>query len=112
MRAPPLAILVLLAACGSPPGKTAKEPSPAPLTEIRSARITLPDDTQTFGDPVLDAHCTACHSATMVLYQPPLNRKAWEGVVTKMREAYKAPIDQAQTDAIVDALMAKAPSRR
>ncbi|WP_157222385.1 cytochrome c [Novosphingobium sp. AP12] len=89
---------------------------PAPLTAIQSSSITLPTDEQTFGAgqdaALLDRSCLACHSASMILYQPPLTRKQWTATVDKMREAYRAPIEARDTEAIVDALMAKAPSSR
>lgn len=114
--------LALLAACGSQPDEAAslaqqkKEPAPAPLAELRSAAIALPEDTQSFGTgpqaELLGQSCLACHSASMILYQPKLTRKQWTATVGKMREAYGAPLDPARTEAIVDALMAKAPSRK
>lgn len=114
--------LALLAACGPQPDKSAKsagedrEPVPAPLAAISSASITLPPDEQTFGAgpeaALLDRSCLACHSASMILYQPPLSRKQWTATVEKMREAYRAPIEAGDTQAIVDALMAKAPSSK
>lgn len=117
-----LAASILLAACGSPPAQPDRAPSRAgstkavPLTTIRSDSIALPDDGETFGEgaqaALLDANCTACHSVTMVRYQPPLTAKQWTGTVDKMRQAYHAPIDPAQTEAIVDALMVLAPSRK
>ncbi|WP_404481858.1 cytochrome c [Novosphingobium sp. BL-52-GroH] len=113
-----LLALGLLAACSSQPDATRREAAavPAPLGAIRSASITLPPDEQTFGDDpqaeTLNGKCLACHSATMVLYQPPLNRKQWTATVDKMREAYRAPIEAGETDAIVSALLAKAPSRQ
>lgn len=117
---PALAASILLAACGSQPAQPDQAPSragstkAAPLTMIRSDSIALPDDGETFGDgaqaALLDTNCIACHSVTMIRYQPPLTAKQWTGTVEKMREAFHAPIDPAQTEAIVDALMALAPS--
>lgn len=111
-----MSALALVAGCTGQAREVAPSANaPAPLARLRPAAIELPADEASFGaDPageVLDGACLACHSASMVLYQPPLDRKQWTGVVTKMREAYHAPIDEADTAAIVDALMAKAPAR-
>lgn len=107
--------LGLVAACGGKPSGEA-EATVAPLAMIRSDSIALPADEETFGDDpqaaVLNGKCLACHSVTMIRYQPPLDRKQWTATVDKMREAYRAPIEPGETVAIVDALMAKAPSRR
>ena len=111
--------LGLLGACGGEPQKAVPsggaEASVAPLAMIRSESIVLPADEETFGAgpqaALLNGKCLACHSVTMIRYQPPLNRKQWTATVDKMREAYHAPIEPGETEVIVDALMAKAPSR-
>jgi hypothetical protein len=117
---PPLLALTLLAGCGSPSeapeAETVAETTETrPLASIQKASITLPDDAETFGEgahaDVLNRNCLACHSVSMVRYQPPLSRKQWTATVTKMREAYGAPIEARETGAIVDALMATAPSK-
>ena len=54
-------------------------------------------------DPV-NANCTACHSAEMVLTQPPLSKAAWQGEVTKMAKVYKASLDEKDIPAIVEYL--------
>ena len=45
------------------------------------------------------------HSAGMVLGQPAQPRAVWQAEVDKMREAYKAPIDSGDVDAIVNYLV-------
>lgn len=121
-KLPLLLSLALLAGCGSPTetpeaetAASADTPTFRPLASIQKAGITLPDDAETFGeDPhalVLNRNCLACHSVSMVRYQPPLTRKQWTATVTKMREAYGAPIEAGETDAVVDALMATAPAK-
>jgi hypothetical protein len=50
-------------------------------------------------------NCLSCHSAGMVLNQPPLPRATWEAEVNKMREAYKAPVPDEDVKPIVDYLM-------
>ncbi|MFC0206306.1 cytochrome C nitrite reductase [Novosphingobium soli] len=108
---------LVLAACGGPaptPQETAEARPSAMSGALRSQTITLPDDTLTFaaagGDAVLDQHCIACHSTTMVLYQPPLKREQWAATVKKMREAYGAPITPDQDAAVVDALLKLRPA--
>jgi hypothetical protein len=109
-----MAACALLAGCGSKQRSDAPEPAAtqsgaAPLASITSASITLPDDEETFGEgadgALLNRTCLACHSVTMVRYQPALNRKQWTATVTKMREAYGAPFDKSETPTIVDALL-------
>lgn len=117
-----LAALALLSACNAAPepddiaSQEASQPTFAPLASIRTAGITLPADDETFaagpqGD-LLNRNCLACHSKAMVHYQPPLTRQQWTATVDKMRTAYGAPIEPAETQAIVDALMSTAPARR
>lgn len=116
----PIVALALLAGCGSrsdaPNSDTLAETTQfQPLASIQKASITLPDDAETFGEgphaDVLNRNCLACHSVSMVRTQPPLTRKQWTATVTKMREAYSAPVEASQTEAIVDALMATAPAK-
>ena len=37
----------------------------------------------------------------MILAQPPLSAEQWQATVTKMREAYHAPVPEADDSAIV-----------
>lgn len=112
--------LLLTMACDGEPQKV--QPSPvspgaktvfAPVVALRSDNITLPPDDQNFGEgaqaALLNSKCTACHSTTMIRYQPRLDRKQWTAIVDKMRDAYRAPIAPGETEAIVDALVALAP---
>jgi hypothetical protein len=74
-------------------------------TTLRSVSVEFPTSDRTFpGGAEADAinnNCLACHSAGMVLTQPTLTQTAWQGVVEKMRETYKAPIAAADAPAIV-----------
>ena len=100
MRAAVLTIAVLLAGCDTPPDVT-----------FSDAAITLPDEPLELppgpGMAALAENCTACHSPSMMFQQPPLPRDKWEGIVTKMIEVYKAPVDPAAAPRIVDYLMAR-----
>lgn len=101
MRRAPLLSVLLLAACTRAP-----EP-PAPI-EIRTVKVELPDDAVTFEGPhadLLNGNCTACHSAEMALTQPDLTAEQWTATVKKMREVYKAPIDEADVPRIATALV-------
>ena len=51
------------------------------------------------------ANCVACHSAEYMLYQPPTApRPYWDAMVKRMKQVFKAPIDDADMPAIVDYL--------
>jgi cytochrome c5 len=78
------------------------------LSSFTSVNVDLPFGDRVFPDgPNADAinnSCLACHSAGMVLTQPPLPRKVWEAEVEKMRNVYKAPVADEDVKAIVDYL--------
>ncbi|MGO8855853.1 MAG: c-type cytochrome [Steroidobacteraceae bacterium] len=44
--------------------------------------------------------CLICHSAGMVLRQPPLTREEWAGEINKMRNVFGAPLPADQVDAL------------
>jgi len=74
-------------------------------TTLRSVSVEFPTGNRTFPGGVeadaINNNCLACHSSGMVLNQPALTRGAWQGVVEKMRETYKAPIAAPDVPAIV-----------
>jgi cytochrome c5 len=75
---------------------------------LKSVNVDLPPGDRMFperpGSEVANNNCLACHSAGMVLTQPALSKAQWHEEVEKMRNAYKAPIDPKDVDAIVDYL--------
>lgn len=85
-----------------------------------SDSISLPEETAAVpaaaGGDVITAHCTACHSAEMILNQPQLNAEKWQATIDKMRGVYKAPIAPAEDKALIAALTAlpnqKAPDQQ
>jgi mono/diheme cytochrome c family protein len=89
----------------------ATTPSPAPSivaaagVTLHSDSFTLPSSDRVFpGGAAADAingNCVSCHSAGMVLNQPPLSKAAWQSEVAKMRDMYKAPIAAEDVPAIV-----------
>lgn len=76
---------------------------------LKSVSVELPIGSDAFPGPdaqMIAANCLACHSAGMVLTQPSLSRATWGEIVEKMIHVYKAPIGQAEVEAIVDYLQA------
>ena len=52
------------------------------------------------GADIANGQCLICHSAGMVLRQPPLSQDEWAGEINKMRSAYGAPIPADQVEAL------------
>jgi mono/diheme cytochrome c family protein len=52
------------------------------------------------GADIANGQCLVCHSAGMVLRQPPLSQDDWAGEINKMRSAYGAPIPADQVEAL------------
>jgi len=51
------------------------------------------------------AQCVSCHSAEYMKYQPATAPRAyWEAMVKRMKDVFKAPINDADMPAIVDYL--------
>jgi len=81
----------------------------APQVAFADTSIALPDDPLELppgpGAEAVIANCTACHSPSTMLQQPRLSRDKWLSTITKMREVYKAPIDEAAIPEIADYLL-------
>jgi mono/diheme cytochrome c family protein len=52
------------------------------------------------GADIANGQCLICHSAGMVLRQPPLTQDQWTGEIEKMRSAYGAPLPADQVEAL------------
>src|SRR3982074_3078528 len=80
----------------------------AQLDELISPNLEVPSSDTMFragpGADAMNGNCLACHSADHMLNQPTLPRKAWQEVVDKMINAYKAPITPQDAATIVDYL--------
>ena len=94
----------------APPPAAAPAAAPAPSVSgggftLTSASIALPEDDPPYpagpGADLMNANCTACHSAAMALTQPALSEAQWTATVTKMRDTYKAAIADKDIPAIV-----------
>jgi len=71
---------------------------------LTSQKVQWPQDDQEFSGPgadVVNGACLACHSAEMVFAQPKLPAATWTAEVNKMRKVFKAPIADADVEAIV-----------
>jgi cytochrome c5 len=77
---------------------------------LKSVEVTFPQSDRGLpegpGRDVVQSNCFTCHSAGMILTQPPLPRAGWEAEVAKMRNVYKARVDDKDVPAIVDYLTA------
>jgi mono/diheme cytochrome c family protein len=100
-----LIITCVLAGCvtGAADSPSAKSPTltPPPWPLVK---VDLPVSNAYFpagdGADVANAQCLICHSAGMVLRQPPLTQKEWTGEINKMRNSYGAPLPANQAEAL------------
>ncbi|MGF7160423.1 mono/diheme cytochrome c family protein [Rhodoligotrophos appendicifer] len=80
-----------------------------PLSDFTSVSVELPEADRLFPDgpgaEAMNANCLACHSAGMVLSQPPLPQAAWLAIIRKMQSAYKAPVDETDVELILNYLV-------
>jgi mono/diheme cytochrome c family protein len=101
------ASLFAILAAAALAASAAQAKAPATLTSVD---VTLPDDSQSLPNgPGLETtqnNCTGCHSPGMILNQPAMPQAAWQAEVTKMRNVYKAPVDDKDVAAIVGYLTA------
>ncbi len=71
-------------------------------------RVELPASDEPFpsgdGADIASSQCLTCHSAGMVLTQPPLKKDEWRAEIMKMRSAYGAPIPEDQVDGLAEYL--------
>ena len=71
-------------------------------------RVELPANDASFpagsGADIANSQCLICHSAGMVLTQPPLKKDEWRAEIMKMRSAYGAPIPEDQVEGLAEYL--------
>jgi cytochrome c5 len=77
---------------------------------LKSVSVTFPQSTRSLPDgpglATVQANCLSCHSAGMILVQPAMPQAAWAAEVAKMRNVYKAPVDDKDMPTIVGYLAA------
>jgi mono/diheme cytochrome c family protein len=75
-----------------------------PVQTWTKVEVRLPVSEAVFppgnGADIANGQCLVCHSAGMVLRQPPLSQDDWAGEINKMRSAYGAPIPADQVEAL------------
>jgi len=81
-------------------------------TAAEEKRVTLPADNAYAqlrpgpGSDLAQTQCQFCHSTDYIVMQPRGDAKQWDGVVTKMRKVFGAPISDGDARAITEYLSA------
>jgi mono/diheme cytochrome c family protein len=82
----------------------AKEAAKGPIQKWTKVSVDLPTSQVSFppgnGSVIANAYCLICHSAGMVLRQPPLTQDEWTVEINKMRNAFGAPLPADQVEAL------------
>jgi mono/diheme cytochrome c family protein len=106
-------VAILVMASGAVWWSLAKADSPAGKKNLASrpwtiVRVEWPASDEIFppgvGADIAASQCVICHSAGMVLRQPPLTKDEWRAEIIKMRSAYGAPIPDDQVDGLSEYL--------
>jgi mono/diheme cytochrome c family protein len=106
-------VAILVMASGAAWWSFAKADSPAGKKDLTSrqwaiVRVELPANDENFppgvGADIAASQCLICHSAGMVLRQPPLTKDEWRAEILKMRSAYGAPLPDDQVDGLSEYL--------
>jgi mono/diheme cytochrome c family protein len=82
----------------------AAEVAKGPIQKWTKVSVDLPVSQVSFppgnGSVIANAYCLICHSAGMVLRQPPLTQDEWTVEINKMRNAFGAPLPADQVEAL------------
>lgn len=82
----------------------AEKANTGPAQKWAKVSVELPTSYAAFpsgnGADIANGNCLICHSAGMVLRQPPLTVDEWTGEINKMRTAYGAPLPADQVAAL------------
>lgn len=86
------------------PALRAQTPNAAPPVPWAKVSVTLPPSGFGFppaeGSRLAEGACLICHSAGMVLRQPPLTQAQWLAEVQKMRRLWGSPLPIAEEPAL------------
>ena len=73
-----------------------QEAAREPIPKWAKVSVELPTSHTFFppgnGAEIANGQCLICHSAGMVLRQPPLTLEEWTGEINKMRNSFGAPL--------------------
>jgi mono/diheme cytochrome c family protein len=87
----------------------AQEATKGPVQKWAKVSVELPASQTLFpsgnGAVIANAQCLICHSAGMVLRQPPLTQDEWVGEINKMRNSFGAPLPAEQVEALAEYLL-------
>ncbi len=106
-------VAMLSLACGVAWWSSARADSAAGKKDVAPrqwaiVRVELPAGDESFppgiGADIASSQCLICHSAGMVLTQPPLKKDEWRAEIMKMRSSYGAPIPEDQVDGLSEYL--------
>jgi hypothetical protein len=109
----PFSVAMLSLACGVAWWSSARADSASGKKDVASrqwaiVKVELPANDAPFppdiGADIASSQCLICHSAGMVLTQPPLKKDEWRAEIMKMRSAYGAPIPDDQVDSLSEYL--------
>jgi mono/diheme cytochrome c family protein len=100
-----IALATGLAWSGTPDSTAAvAEAAKGPVQKWAKVSVELPASHDAFppgnGADIANGQCLICHSAGMVLRQPPLTLDEWTGEINKMRNAFGAPLPADQVGAL------------
>jgi mono/diheme cytochrome c family protein len=104
---------ILSLACGVARWSSARADSGPGKKDVASrqwaiVKVELPVSDEPFppgiGADIASSQCLICHSAGMVLTQPPLKKDEWRAEIMKMRSAYGAPVPDDQVDGLSEYL--------
>ena len=78
------------------------------LAHFAAINVNFPTSAVAFpagkGSDIANANCLICHSAGMVLRQPPLTEGEWRSEISKMKSSFGAPIPADQIDELAQYL--------
>jgi mono/diheme cytochrome c family protein len=102
------ALLAITLVAASTPWPSAAGSSLLPGPRWAPVHVDLPVSETPFppgtGSEIATSQCLICHSAGMILLQPPLTQEEWLAEINKMRNAFGAPIPPDQIEALANYL--------
>jgi mono/diheme cytochrome c family protein len=89
---------------GADSSAAAEKAATGPAQRWAQVSVDMPTSYTAFppgdGAEIANGQCVICHSADMVLRQPPLTQDEWTGEINKMRNSFGAPLPADQVDAL------------